>query len=366
MYACEEGHLAVVEAFLPYLKDVNTAQRALCWASKGGHAKVVKRLIQHPGVDVNAKVQGATALFYACYCNAVECIEALVLAGADAAIPCRPSSDDFRRPFSFDTRFSLEAFCGSPDHSHYESPMEIGELEHGLELLLQAGADIHRRNSQLETALHHAAGRPSLLRLLLRAGADPNAESSDGGTLLHTKLSGDEGWEVIKLLVEEGKADINKRRRSDGKTPLLCFLKSWDLHVCLRFIQEFNPDCTMTDNEGSTPLHQAASLRAHSPLLEKVIDALLAAGARINQRNRKGEMAIHVAQDMSFVEFLVRRGADLEAQDHAGATPLMRSLGNRMLLHNRRQNMTHLLRIGARLDTRDFRGRTLIHESTLR
>lgn len=362
MYACQAGHVAVVEAFLPYLKEIDTVQRALCWASKEGHATLVKRLIQHPGVDVNAEVQGATALFYACYCNAVDCIEALVLAGADATIPCQPAFDGLARVFTYDTRFPLEAFCGSPDYSDCESLMEIGKLEHGLELLLRAGADLHRPDSELRTPLHHAAKRPSLLRLLLRAGADPNAESSDGGTLLHTQLSGDDGWEVIKLLVEEGKADINKRRRSDGKTPLLCFLESWDLDVCLRFIQEFSPDCTIADSAGSTPLHQAASQRRHSPLLEQVVDALIAAGARINQRNRKGEMTIHVAEDMSFVEFLVRRGADLEAQDYAGATPLMRSLAG-MRRYNRRRNMIHLLRIGARLDTRDFKGRTLIHKA---
>jgi ankyrin repeat protein/KaiC/GvpD/RAD55 family RecA-like ATPase len=362
MYACRAGHLAVVEAFLPYLKDIGPVQRALCWASRAGQAKVVKRLIQHPGVDVNAEVQGATALFNACCCDDVEAIEALVLAGADATIPCRAGFDGFGGPrrAGQDPMFPLEAFCSSPNHLHYKSRLQIGELEHGLKLLLQAGADIHRRDRQFKTPLHHAAGRPSLLRLLLRAGADPNVESSDGGTLLHTKLAGDEGWEVIKLLVEEGKADVNKRRHSDGKTPLFGFLQSWELGVCLRFIREFGPDCTIADYAGSTPLHQAASLR-DSPTLEEVIDALLAGGARINQRNRKGEMAIHVAEDMSVVEFLTRRGADLEAKDFAGATPLMRSL--RTHRHNRRRNITHLLSIGARLDTRDFKGRALVHQA---
>ncbi|KAK4150484.1 ankyrin-2 [Chaetomidium leptoderma] len=366
MYACQAGHVAAVEAFLPHLKRVNTVQRALCWASNEGQAKVVKRLIQHPGVNVNAEVRGHTALFGACAQKDVESIETLLMAGADATILCRGGSDEFagmggHRYDSAGPKSPLEAFCGFLQYHNPDLDLEVGELEHGLELLLRAGADIHRRGSNLKTPLHHAAGRPALLRLLLRAGADPNAESSDGGTLLHTNLSGEGGWEVIKLLVEEGKADINKRRHSDGKTPVLVMCDGrWDRGACLRFINEFGPDCTIADLQGNTPLHGAASLRQR-PLRDEVIEALLAAGARIDQRNKQGEMPIHVTEDMSAVELLVKRGADLEARDCTGATLLMRSVRKRP--HSKRLDMAHLLSIDARLDTKDFEGRTLVHET---
>ncbi|KAL2126985.1 hypothetical protein VTI74DRAFT_11529 [Chaetomium olivicolor] len=364
MYACQAGHVAAVDAFLPYL-DGDTIQRALNWASREGKANVLKRLLQHPGVDVNAKVRGDTALFNACGRNDVESMEALLTAGADATLLCRGADPEFggigSYRFTSDSSVSpLEVFCSRRDRRAH-SELEASELIRGLNLLLRAGADLHRRDSNLKTPLHHAAGRPALLRLLLRASADPNAESSDGSTLLHTSPSGEEGWDLVKLLVEEGKADINKRRQSDGKTPLLTFLDgSWDITVCLRFITEFSPDCTIADNQGNTPLHNAVS-RSHSRESRELIDALLTAGARVDQRNRKGQMAVHVTEDVSIIEQLVNWGADLEAQDNNGATPLMRRLQSPR--YRKWQEIARLAGIGARLDTRDFRGRTLVHET---
>ena len=357
MYACQGGHTDVVGALLPWLHDMNVVQQALDCASRAGKSKVVKRLISHPGVDVNAMVYGHTALFHACECGDVESIEALVLAGADASLLC-PGGDG-----EFGTRYPgpmspLEIFCSSRRHRDDGPVLGGGGLERVLDLLLGAGADIHRRDYDFRTPLHRAAGRPALFRLLLRAGADPNAESSDGGTLLHMELgSGDDEWELIKLLVREGNADINQRQRSDGRTPVVAMADGRNISTCRRFIEEFGPDCTIADNAGDTALHKAVELW-ESPIRDELIDTLLAAGAQVNQRNRRGETPLHVA-DWSAVERLVSRGADLEARNYEGATPLMRSLHRRV---DDGKHIDLLLRMGARLDTTDFAGRTLIHE----
>ncbi|KAK3298754.1 putative ankyrin repeat protein [Chaetomium fimeti] len=366
MYACQAGHVEAVEAFLPYL-DVKIVYLALYWASRAGQAKVVKCLIQHPGVDVNTKIYGLTTLFNACAQNDVESIEALLRAGADATILCSASPFEFAdsassQYLSQGSVAPLEAFCAPLPRRPRDptSEPETGGLQRGLGLLLQAGADINRRDRNLKTPLHHAAGRPTLLRLLLRAGADPNSEFQDGSTLLHTQLNGEEGWEIVKLLVEEGKADINKRRGKGGETPLLVMLnRPCDLSTCLRFIRSFGPDCTLPDNDGNTPLHKAVSL-GDIPLRDEVVHALLAAGAKVDQRNHKGDMAIHVADDTHLVELLVNEGANLEAQDYDGRTVLMRTLYRRQS-HPRERSITQLLGLGAKLDTKDFKGHTILH-----
>ncbi|KAK4244840.1 hypothetical protein C7999DRAFT_43570 [Corynascus novoguineensis] len=115
MYACQAGHVAAVEAFLPYLKGIETMQWALHWASKAGQAKVVQRLLQHPGVDVNAKLRGYTPLFHACAENDVATIETLLEAGADATILCseKQSSTTAITIFQIQTRELQERAHGA-------------------------------------------------------------------------------------------------------------------------------------------------------------------------------------------------------------------------------------------------------------
>ncbi|KAJ4306633.1 hypothetical protein N0V88_001438 [Collariella sp. IMI 366227] len=345
MYACQAGHVAAVEAFLPYL-NVDTVQQALDWAVRAAMANVVKRLLEHPGIDVNSKLGGDTPLFKACERNDIESIEALLAAGADATALCYGGS--YSNPTS-----PLEAFCGARKFEALDDEQPAGHVEglkHGIDMLLAASAGPGR-----------SSGRPVVVRLLLLAGADPNAEDGHGSTLLHMALGGDDGWDIIKMLVKEGKADINKRR-GDGLTPLLAWLESYpyDSDLCLRFIQEFRPDCTLADTDGNTPLHRVAEISIEHQ--QELIDALLAAGARIDQRNHKGEMPIHCARETSVVELLVSRGASLEAQDCNGATPLMRAMSGMRYA----QKMSSLLDMGARGDTRDFQGRTLLHKISAR
>ncbi|KAL2200121.1 ankyrin repeat-containing domain protein [Corynascus similis CBS 632.67] len=369
MYACQAGHVAAVEAFLPYLKCIETVQWALHWASNAGQAKVVQRLLQHPGVDVNAKLRGCTPLFRACAGNDLATIEVLLEAGADATVLCQEHpneqpSRDTHKPGPDCSLSPLEAFCNfRPEDTRPE--LDISQLQRGLALLLQAGADIHRRDFLLRTPLHHASQRPPLFYLLLRAGVDANAVTRDGTIPFHTlNMKGKWGLECINLLAEQGKVDINKRNPNDpGRTLLMRLIRCiplLDPSVCLAFINSLHPDCTIADEYGNAALHLAARIKPLSIRL-RILEALLAAGARVDQRNRRGEMPIHVAHEISTIELLVSRGADLEAQNSTGATPLMRCVRDENLSFH--TLMADLLRIGARLDTRDFEGRTVIHNA---
>ena len=96
MYACQSGHIEAVEAFLPYLEDMDTVHCALEWAASAKKTKLVKRLIQHPGIDINAGPRGYTPLHHACKSKDLDLIETLINAGADPSIPYIQ-----RRPCSF-------------------------------------------------------------------------------------------------------------------------------------------------------------------------------------------------------------------------------------------------------------------------
>ncbi|KAF2797330.1 hypothetical protein K505DRAFT_144823 [Melanomma pulvis-pyrius CBS 109.77] len=54
---------AVVVLFLCFITDINVVHRALMWAAESGHSKVVNRILQHPGIDINVEIRGDTPLF---------------------------------------------------------------------------------------------------------------------------------------------------------------------------------------------------------------------------------------------------------------------------------------------------------------
>jgi len=81
---------------MPFLTDIDTIHRALLWSAEEGHSRLVRRILQHPGVDINAKVRGDTALYVACSrgCSR-DTIVTLIEAGADPKIFCDDSGPEF-------------------------------------------------------------------------------------------------------------------------------------------------------------------------------------------------------------------------------------------------------------------------------
>ncbi|KAK3986085.1 ankyrin-2 [Cladorrhinum sp. PSN332] len=363
MYACRDDHLEAVEAFLPFLKTTKVLQCALNWASESRGTKVLERLLEHPDIDVNAKVRGDTALFIACRESNVDAIEALVNAGADASILNQDACDH-----RDDSISPLEVFCARGGY-HIGAENE----RRAFHLLVQAGADIHRRGPSLKTPLHLVANRPTLLRALLEAGVDPNAEDEGGSTLLHQPGCPED---IIRLLLQTGKAEINKRRASDGKTPLLACFEQSGGHLASRgmwLIDECGADCSIADRNGNTVLHFAAkqsSPYTHEEMKREqdMFSKLVSAGAPINSPNKFGKTPIHLLPargwstlaggNLGMVKHLVALGADIEAQDHNGETLLMCWFDEQD-----QEGLNELIALGSKVETRDHRGRTLLHRA---
>jgi ankyrin repeat protein len=125
------------------------------------------------------------------------------------------------------------------------------------------------------SALHIAVlrHRTEMTAVLLAEGADPNARTADGQTSLH--LTSDP--ELTEMLLSAGA----------------------DVHA--------------TDDYGETPLHHARTAQAATVLLEH--------GARIDALSLDGRAPLHHAGP-AVVEALLANGADLEARDAWGQTPL--------------------------------------------
>ncbi|KAJ5715120.1 uncharacterized protein N7483_012301 [Penicillium malachiteum] len=381
MYACYAGHLETVAEFVPLLQNVEDLHNALHWAAEKARSNIVDLILQQPGIDVNVKLEGDTALFLACKMKEIKTIELLVRAGADANVRC--GNPDLHHGYLSRTFFlkstifgkksdsepgswgctALHALCRGPGSGGYDCK----HLAECVKLLLEAGVDVNAQAPGGSTALHYAIEwSVELIKPLLEAGADPTAEDDAGETPLHSSKSIKD--EALSLLISSGKVDINKPRKKDGKTPLLCRIAdcNFDNESIIKFLK-YKPDINATDSKGHGVLHLV--FMGPSRLIKcDMIDALLSAGADPNLKDEEGNTPLHVMSqntEENIIKSLVLAGADLEAQNRKGESVLFRHLSSCRIIpgNNTSSMLDRLVSLGARLDTRNHRGQTLWHRA---
>ncbi|KAF2672646.1 ankyrin [Microthyrium microscopicum] len=382
--AASDNHFAVaavlLEAgvvFLPHIRTVSVAYRALMWAVERGQTKIVSRILHYPGLDLNTKVRDTTPLLSACAAGRVDIMKLFLANGADPTIICEVEQDnefhgfqgyDRHVPFSNGRGFTaLAAFCRLPPlrkenqvgGSGRRRPPAIDstDFQDIFASLLEAGANISQRNKLGETPLHIAVQNPLAVELLLRAGADADCEDDEGSTPIF-KASPD----CLAVLIENGKANIDKRRK-DGNTPLLAMLENPHDDPILK-LMEYGPDYSLTNNLGSSPLHICLARWNCSVAIMKTF---LENGADPNSRNHKGEAPLHVMNlrttDLADkMEVLLEYGADINAKDGTGATLLFRAMSPKSS-GDTSDILKFLIDKGASTGTRDLDGRTLCHQA---
>ena len=230
--------------------------------------------------------------------------------------------------------------------------------------LLDAGADIEARGARGRTPLHLAAGgswffspNPAVITALLDAGADIEARDENGRTPLYRAVRFNKDptdLTIITALLDAG-ADPNARNNA------------W--HVALADDKLLEPHDHALSEGSSTPLHQAAIFngRAFSTMgtgNPAFITALLDAGADIEAQDEHGETPLHRAAAASYeaagVTALLDAGADIEARDRWGRTPLHHTAGAGWYST---AVFTVLLDAGADIKARDGNGQTPLHKA---
>lgn len=192
----------------------------------------------------------------------------------------------------------------------YEIPLFeliMQEDAKALESQLAAGFDVGTRDGNGVTALHVAvaAGNAEALKLLLRAGAKTDAADKDGRTPLMMLEDDDETpAPVLELLIAAG-ADVNARD-GKGRTPLMYAADPDREHLpaVVLFLGK-GAAVDAADKEGNTALMHA--VQGYS---EEIVEQLLKAGADPNAKNRSGETPLSLAgKDEDMIALLRRYGA---------------------------------------------------------
>jgi ankyrin repeat protein len=328
MQAAQRGNLETVRALLaakadPNAQEAKGGQSALMWAVSERHTAVAEELVRN-GADVNAHSKtGFTALMFAAQQGDVASARVLLDAKAD------PNE---AMPKSGATPLIIASAIGNP---------EVATL------FLDRGANPNAADANGFTPLHHAvrdsdygldpaakAVSVVIVKALLAHGANPNA-----------RLQLDKEKVAAEIKAQAGNAGARTKRTSititevelEGATPVALAAEVNNIEA-IKALVDGGADPNIATDKGTTPLILASGAgtdvqRARS--LEERATAvqtaryLLDHGADVNAAGQFGWTALHSASYQGLndlVEFLVSKGAKIDAFDQLGQTPLSISL----------------------------------------
>ena len=296
-------------------KEAYHGQTALMWAAWEGHTDIVRGLLEH-GADVDARTTtGYTALLLAAREGYQEITQALLEAGANVNAAAEDGT-------------TALVIATIRRHTTYA------------EWLLDRGADPNLGPGF--TPLHWAAGEwDTELNDLSNGVAEGNQWSVFGGLHAPDRLR------VVRLLLDHG-ADPNIRTERTpgfgirvkghlgnitGGTAFLIAARANDVDV-MRELLAHGADPLIPNRDGTTPLMMAAGA-GHEPGITRSMESealeavylCVELGADVNAVNEAGDTALHGAawreQADSIVQFLVDRGAELDAKNNRDWTPLV-------------------------------------------
>lgn len=330
-------------------------------AQKGDLAKIKDFIVHRVGINAEGQ-HGETALHLAALHGHKQIVNLLLSCGAAVNV----QDEDGETPLHY------AAGKGYPDI---------------VELLLAYQADVRVRNSQHWTLLYLAGehGNTEIVNFLNIPRGDPSAWRNRGDTPLHRAVQSGNA-QVVQLLLAHG-AEVNATNEYSGQTPLHVAAGQGNpevMNLLLAHGADVNALVTLTLTPSDqvsylqTPLHLAA-LAGH----REVAELLLAHHADVNARVQIRENLSHIPAEAytgsysrleelgslrdltplhfavfmgqeGVVEVLLAHGADSEAQDSSGRTPLHLAA----FWDNTVAAAARVLAHGAAVDVRDNAGTT--------
>jgi ankyrin repeat protein len=344
MVVARTGNVEAAKILLSHGANVNAReqwreQTALMWAAAQSHPAMVKELVAH-GADVNARSKvnnwqrqvtaepraiyrpagGLTPMLYSSREGCAECTRILAEGGAD---------------LNMTDPEGVTPLLLAVLNDHYDTAT----------YLIQKGANVNKWDWFGRTPLYIAVdlntiprgGRPDrpsldettslqIIEQLLAAGANPNAQLKLAPPFRN--IGNDRGLDGILGI---------------GTTPLIRAAKALDA-AAIRLLLEKGANVSLSNVRGITPTMAAAGVGSVDADTRGIyttddvqqrsiasLELLLKAGGELNAKeNNRGLTPLHEAARWGWndvVKYLVDHGADLNAKDNRGMTPVDSAMG---------------------------------------
>ena len=326
----------------------------LMLAAKAGSEPAVQKLLKH-GADVNrCGVKNQTALMMAARMGRVNIVEELIEAGGDLGMKDEDDKNVLLTALIGGRQSCIWIVLTHMDSLSFSDIEALGESRK-LNVLLH----VRERWKQLlkdPTVLHRVfcraiqARSERLVTALLDYGVDVNMSDSCGDSQPPLFLALGHP-EIFRLLLDKG-VDVNARRSPNGRTALMeaaCAEDTWSMKTLL----DYNADMYV-ESEGFTVLTLAITNRKM-----KAIALLLLSEIDVNHVTRAGETALLCAQstkDFDMTSALIEEGANINFINPRGITVLNRAIGK----NRSPEFLDKLIRKGADVNAQDANGETAL------
>ena len=323
---------SVVYALIDHGFDVNakgTHGTALHSAMRVGNLELADALLQ-AGADLNAVDDSLTTpLHLAVQTKNCSCVEWLLSNGCDVN---RVDITWGRTPLHWAALFTSTSILTNLIESGANqmamdkngcAPWTLAVTNKNIETLrvLFCEQSVNVGDLKGKTPLHWAcrSGFTSGMEFLVQKGSNINAKDKEGITPLMDALAMRQ-TKVAAHLLRHHELEVNMRDLK-GKTALHWSCRTGIVY-CTRLLLDKGADCNAKDFSNVTPFQEAVAIR-HSDVAEALIrwDDF-----DIHLRDWKGRTPLHWASRtglFSCVRLLLKLGADANAQNQSGRTPLM-------------------------------------------
>jgi len=369
------GSETMVESLLkagasPKTLTTESGETVLMTAARAGNVDAVRILLER-GADVNARetYKGQTALMWAAAERHPDVVKLLMAHGADWKVR---SVDRETRPPRLSAASSISPIARGGFTALLFAARE-GDIE-SAKAMLDAGNDINYGDIDNTSALVVGIMNKqyTFARYLIERGGDPNVVDAYGRTALYAIVDiRNQDWstlpnrkaedplpslEILKDLLARGaKVDLALTKplpgRSgmdsgdttlgDGATALMRAARSGDA-TAMRLLLEKGANPKLTTRDGNNALLFAAGVgyrdKNTTGTEAQALEALKVAietGLDLKAGNNRGETPLHGAASRgadTIVQFLVDRGAALQAKTKQNFTPLDYALGKNVVI----------------------------------